>query len=199
MPQPPREPREGYVAVGRVARPWGLRGDLKVDPLTDFPEERFAPDASLWLDGVERMVEHARSQKGALYVKLTGIDDVTAAEAYRGLLLEVPESSLPPLDEDEYYHHQLVGLRAVTADGDELGLVAEVLSTGGNPVLLVRGPAGEAALPFIDDVVKAVDLDAGTLIVELMEGLLSPGRAERRRFVPRRHRSRKPRPSADAP
>jgi 16S rRNA processing protein RimM len=193
MPGSQREPREGYIAVGRVLRPWGLRGVLKVDPLTDFPEDRFAPDASVWLDGVRRTVEHARSQKSALYVKLSGIDDATGAEACRGLLLEVPESSLPALEEDTYYHHQLVGLRAVTVEGDELGVVTEVLPTGGNPVLLVRGPAGEAALPFIDDVVKAVDLQAGTIAVELMEGLLPPPRAAQRRFVPRRYRPRAPR------
>jgi 16S rRNA processing protein RimM len=190
MPRRDLEPREGFVAVGRVVRPWGLRGDLKLESLTDFPEDRFAPDASLWLDGVERTVEHARSQKGALYVKLSGIEDATAAEAYRGLLLEVPEASLPPLEADEYYHHQLVGLRVVTTDGIELGTVAEVLPTGGNPVLLVRGAAGEAALPFVDDVVKRVDLEGGSVTVELMEGLLPEPKAARRRFVPRRNRRR---------
>jgi 16S rRNA processing protein RimM len=190
MPHPDQEPRDGFVAVGRVVRPWGLRGDLKLEPLTDFPEDRFAPDASLWLDGVERTVEHARSQKGAFYVKLSGIDDATAAEAYRGLLLEVPEASLPPLEEDEYYHHQLIGLRVVTTDGNELGTVTEVLATGGNPVLLVRGAVGEAPLPFIDDVVKKIDLDARLVSVELMEGLLPEPKAERRPFVPSRFRPR---------
>ena len=193
MPARQREPRDGFVAVGRVLRPWGLRGDLKVDPLTDFPEDRFAEDASIWLDGVERTVEHARSQKGVFYVKLSGIDDVTDAEAYRDLLLEVPESLLPPLDEDAYYHHQLVGLRAVTVDGGELGRVVEVLATGGNPVLLVRGPAGEAALPFIDEVVTAVDLEAGVLTVKLMEGLLPQPKADQARPAPRRYRPRAPR------
>jgi len=179
--------------VGRVLRPWGLRGDLKIESLTDFAEDRYAPGASLWLDGVERRVELSRSQKGALYVKLAGIDDATAAEAYRGLLLEVPEASLPPLDEDEFYHHQLAGLRAVTVDGEELGTVAEVLATGGNAVLIVRGPAGEVALPFVEDVVKRVDLAGGTLTVELMEGLLPAPKAAPRRFVPRRYGRRAPR------
>lgn len=193
MTGPSQEPREGYVAVGRVLRPWGLRGDVKVDSLTDFPEDRFAPDASLWLDGVERTVEHARSQKGAFYVKLSGIDDATAAEACRGRLLEVPEAGLPPLEEDAFYHHQLIGLRAVTLDGEPLGTVAEVLPTGGNAVLLVRGSAGEVALPFVEDVVKRVDLGTGTLTVEMMEGLQPPPKAPPRRFVPRRSRPRAPR------
>ena len=188
MPRPQQEPREGYVAVGRVLRPWGLRGHVKVESLTDFPE-RFERGARLWLDGHERTVEDARSQTGYLYVKLSGIDDVADAEPYRDHLLEVPEASLPPLDQDEFYHHQLVALRVVTTEGDELGRVAEVLATGGNAVLVVRGDRGEVLLPFVDDVIKAVDVGAGLVTVELIEGLLPEPEAEQRRpRTPRQHR-----------
>jgi 16S rRNA processing protein RimM len=187
MPKPDQEPREGFIAVGRVLRPWGLRGDLKVEPLSDFLDERFATGASIWLDDRERAVEHARSQTGSLYVKLSGIDDATAAEPFRGLLLEVPEASLPPLDEDTFYHHQLLGLRAETADGEALGEVAEVLETGGNAVLVLRGPRGELLIPFIDDVVTAVDPAAGTLTVTLIDGLVPDPPAARRAPVRRRY------------
>ena len=189
MPQPQQEPREGYVAVGRVLRPWGLRGHVKVESLTDFPE-RFAPGARLWLDGRERRVEHARSQTGYLYVKLSGIDDVGAAEPYRDHLLEVPEAGLPPLDEDEFYHHQLIDLRVLTTDGDELGRVVEVLATGGNAVLVVRGEQGEVLLPFIEDVIKSVDLGAGQVTVELIEGLMPEPQAAPRRARPAWQRRR---------
>lgn len=189
-----QEPREGYVAVGRVLRPWGLRGHVKVESLTDFPE-RFARGARLWLAGTERTVEHARSQSGYLYVKLSGIDGVTAAEPARGLLLEVAEATLPALAPDEYYHHQLVGLRAATVDGAELGVVAEVLPTGGNAVLVTRGAQGELLLPFIEDVVKEVDLARGVIVVDPIEGLL-PAPAERpKRIPPRRYHARRPRPN----
>ena len=188
MPRPQQEPREGYVAVGRVLRPWGLRGHVKVESLTDFPE-RFDPGAPVWLDGQERAVEDARSQSGYLYVKLSGIDDVAGAEPDRDHLLQVPEASLPPLDQDEFYHHQLVALRVVTTEGDELGRVAEVLATGGNAVLVVRGDRGEVLLPFVDDVIKAVDVGAGLVTVELIEGLLPEPEAEQRRpRTPRQHR-----------
>jgi 16S rRNA processing protein RimM len=187
MPIPNPEPRDGYVAVGRVLRPWGLRGDLKVESLTDFPE-RFAPGAHLWLAGRERTVEQARSQSGALCVKLSDVDDAIEAGRYRNLLLEVPESTLPPLEEDTFYHHQLIGLRVRTVDGRELGQVQEVLPTGSNAVLVVQGPLGEVLLPFIDDVVRAVDLTGGTLTAALIEGTL-PERVERpRRMPPRRWR-----------
>jgi 16S rRNA processing protein RimM len=188
MPSSNQEPREGFIAVGRVLRPWGLRGDLKVESLTDFPE-RFDPGARLWLAERERTVERSRSQAGALYVKFAGISDPTDAERYRGLLIEVPESALPPLDADEFYHHQLVKLRVVTSNGQELGSVREVLSTGSNAVLVVNGPQGEVLLPFIEDVVRSVDTGAGTITVDLLEGLMPEPRERQPRVPPRRWRA----------
>ena len=189
MPKPQQEPHEGYVAVGRVLRPWGLRGDLKVESLSDFPE-RFDPGARVWLDGVRREIEQARSQTGYLYLKLSGIDDVTAAEQYREQLLEVPESALAPLDPDEFYHHQLIGLHVVTVDDQALGDVKEVLSTGGNAVLVVRCDGPDVLLPFIEDVIKSVDLAAGRITVELLEGLLPEPKRQRARPQARWQRRR---------
>jgi 16S rRNA processing protein RimM len=187
-----REPREGFVAVGRVLRPWGLTGAVKVAPLTDFPD-RFLPGARLWLAGVERTVERGHLQRGFPHVKLSGIDTVAAAAAARGLLLEVPEAELRPLAEGEYYHHQLMGLAVVATDGIALGRVGEVLQPGGNAVLVVRGPRGEVLLPFTDDVVRRVDLDTGRIEVELIEGLLPDRRTPRPRG---RRSSRRHRPTA---
>src|SRR5690242_20201032 len=83
MKRPPNQPRDGYVAVARIVRPWGLRGELKVESLTDFPEERFEPGAHVWLSASERTVEYARWHKGALQLKLKGIDDANLAETFR--------------------------------------------------------------------------------------------------------------------
>ena len=82
MPSSNQEPREGFIAVGRVLRPWGLRGDLKLESLTDFPE-RFDPGRRLWLAERERTVERSRSQAGALFVKFSDISDATDAERRR--------------------------------------------------------------------------------------------------------------------
>ena len=187
------ELREGYVAIGRVLRPWGLRGDLKVESLTDFPD-RFEPGARLWLNAVERVVERARWQKGALYLKLTGIDEPNAADTVRDLLLEIPETELHALDADEFYHHQLIGLAVLTSDGQDLGSVAEVLSPGGNAVLVVRGARGEVLLPFIDDVIQSVDINAGRIRVDVPDGLIEElsVKRDRRRHPPSlRHRPRR--------
>lgn len=165
-----QQPRDGFIAVGRVLRPWGLQGDVKVESLTDFPD-RFEYGERLWLLGTEREVEYARWQKGALYLKLAGIDDADAAETTRGGLLEAPEATLRPLQPGEFYEHQLVGLLVSAGDGDALGDVREVLPTGGNAVLVVHGPRGELLIPFIEQVVKSVDLVARQITVELLDGM----------------------------
>jgi 16S rRNA processing protein RimM len=163
------------VAVGRILGPWGLQGELRVQPLTDFPE-RFAPGCSLYVDGVAHVVEHCRWHKGKAHIRLSGVDSATAAEALRGRLLEVPEGELKPLSEGEYYQFQIVGLKVRTTEGQPLGKVTQVLSTASNDVFVVQGEGGELLIPAVEHVVRAIDLDGGWMEVELVEGLLPPAK-----------------------
>jgi len=179
--QPEADASHDYVAIGRVVGPWGLKGDLKVVSLTDFPE-RFTPGRSLYVEGVPHTVERCRWHKGRAYVKLCGIDSATAAEALRQRLLEVPEAELKPLKQGEYYQFQIVGLRVRSSEGQALGRVTEIVSTGSNDVFVVQGEGGELLIPAVDDVVKAIDLEEGWIEVELVEGLLPPGRKGRASF-----------------
>jgi 16S rRNA processing protein RimM len=153
------------VAVGWVAAPWGVRGDLKVQPLTDFPE-RFQRGAALWVQGRRIEVQRSRWSRGFVYLGLSGIDSRNAAEELRGALLEVPESDLTPLPEGQYYRFQVIGLEVRTPEGRSLGRVAEILSTGSNDVYVVRGGPRELLIPAIEDVVKEVDVEGGRLVVE---------------------------------
>jgi 16S rRNA processing protein RimM len=170
---------QGYVAVGRILGPWGLQGDLKVEPLTDFPE-RFAVGCSLYVDGVAHSIERCRWRKGKVYIKLSGIDSATAAEALRQRFLEVPEEELKPLSEGEYYQFQILGLEVRTTEGQRLGKVSQILSTGGSDVFVVHGEVGELLIPSVDDVIRAIDLDGGWMEVELVEGLLPPAKKGKR-------------------
>jgi 16S rRNA processing protein RimM len=163
------------VAVGRILGPWGLRGELKVQPLTDFPE-RFAPSSSLYLDGVAYVIERCRWHRGKAYIKLSGVDSATAAEALRQRFLEVPEEELKPLSEGEYYQFQILGLDVRTTEGQPLGKVTQILSTASNDVFVVQGEGGELLIPALEDVIKAIDLDGGWMEVELVEGLLPPAK-----------------------
>lgn len=162
---------EGYVAVGRVVRPWGVAGDLKVLPLTDFPEERFVRGAEVWLQGRPYVVDGVRQHQGYVYLHLAGVNNANEAERLRGLLLEVPEAALRSLPPGEYYHFQIVGLEVYSTAGEYLGRVREILATGSNDVFVVRDHGPELLVPAIDDVVKEVDLAAGRMIVEILEGM----------------------------
>jgi len=148
----------------------GLRGELKVEPLTDYPQ-RFERGAALWAGERTYTILGARMHQKALLLELEGIDTVEAAEAMRGLMLEVPEGELAPLPEGAYYRFQIVGMDVVDTGGRSLGRVAEVLDTGANDVYIVRGDEGELLIPAIDAVIKEVDVARGRMVVELLPGM----------------------------
>lgn len=168
------------VVVGRVGRAHSLKGEVSVEPRTDEPERRFAVGAVLTAERPNGSDPHIltvaamRWHQSRLLIRFAEIDDRTAAEESRGLLLSVevdPEES--PVDPEEFYDHQLVGLAAVTTDGNPVGTVAEVLHTAGQDLLVLTTPDGEVLVPFVTALVPVVDLAAGRLEVADRPGLLS--------------------------
>jgi 16S rRNA processing protein RimM len=165
------------LIVGRIARAHGITGEVAVDVRTDDPDTRFAVGAVLDTDPVERgplTIEHTRWHSGRLLVRFAQVPDRTAAEALRATWLVADSStSAAPADDDEFWDHDLVGLRAETADGTELGVVHDVLHPPGPPLLAVRRSDGaELLLPFVRAIVPTVDVSAGRLVVTPPEGLL---------------------------
>jgi 16S rRNA processing protein RimM len=137
-----------------------------VQALTDNPR-RFAPKAKLWAGTQPVSVRKSRAAQGHIYLTLKGFNDRTSVERFRHALLQVPESSLPALDEGEYYRFQLIGLRAVTAGGEQIGTLEEIIETGANDVYRVRKADGtDILLPARDDVILAIDIAAGTMTVD---------------------------------
>lgn len=171
--QPPAKPQlqEGFIAIGVALTSFGLQGEIKVEPLTNFPA-RFGTGESVWFGGQKRRIQRSRWQGRVAYVKLTGINSPEAVAELRGQYLQVPESERTSLPADEYYQSDILGLRVETTAGAELGSVVEFLPTGANDVLVVRGAGGEVLIPMIADVVQAVDLPGGRLVIEPIEGLL---------------------------
>lgn len=164
--KPQAEPDEGFVAVGRVLAPFGLKGELKVQPLTDNPA-RFRPNAKLWAGQQPVSVATSREALGYVYLTLKGFHDRTSVEKFRHAMLQVPESALPPLPEGEYYRFQLLGLTVVHRDGRVLGTLDEIIQTGANDVYRVRAPdGGEVLIPALTDVIVSVDLDARRMVVD---------------------------------
>jgi len=173
-----QNPEPSYVVVGQVRRPHGIRGEVRAEILTDYPE-RIAQHDYLYLahpetpDDAERYeLESVRPHKGVLLVKLAGCDDRDTAEELRGMLVQVPLEDAVPLDEGEYYHFQLEGMDVVTETGEWLGRVGEVLRGGAHDVYLVRGPRGEVLLPAVEDVILELDLEARKMTVHLLPGML---------------------------
>ncbi len=166
------EPR--FIAIGRIIRAHGLRGELAVEVLTDFPE-RFDTIEVVYLGDSQRAdiweVAATRWNKNRILLTLEGCEDRTTAEGMRGLLVQIPIEEAMSLPEDEYYPHELVGLDVVTVDGEELGRISEVIFTNANEVYVVVGPRGQVLLPAIADVIDHVDLKAGRISVKLMDGL----------------------------
>ena len=158
------------VLVGRVVKPQGRKGEVKVLPISDredrFPklERAFVPAP----DGGARevRVEGCWPHKGHFVLKLEGVDSITQAEALRDAELRIPESELETLPPGSYYYHQLSGLRVVDEQGKALGAVEALMETGAETrVLVVRGPEGETLLPFALEFVRSVDLLHGVLVV----------------------------------
>lgn len=169
-PQPTIE-----VVVGRIGRAHGIRGELTVDPRTDEPDRRFAPGAVLREESGARQLTVAGSRwhSGRLLVQFAGVDDRTAAEACRGMLLLADVTADErPAEEGEFWDRDLVGLTVLTADGEVGGEVRRV-QHGPQDLLVVRTPAGEERLvPFVEALVPTVDLEARTVTLADVAGLL---------------------------
>ncbi len=166
--------RETYLAVGRIISAHGVRGEVKVKQLTDFPQ-RFAAGALLFVEGesFQREVVSSRPHKGVLLIKFSGLNDRNAVEPLRGKYLFIAREDAMVLGEDEYYEDELIGLRVETMAGEFLGELTEVIWTGANEVYVVQGPRGEALLPAIAEVVQEVDVEGGVMRVTLLPGLLT--------------------------
>ena len=170
-PQRTSEPPDGFVVVGHVTGSWGLRGDVKVQSQTDFPE-RFSQGSELHINGKRETVVSARPHRGGYVIRLTSVTDRTAADAMRGALLTVPEDEIVPLPGDTYYHFQLIDMQVFSDEGEALGAIAEILDTSANDVYVIRSEAGpDLLIPAIREVVLGVDVDAGRMTVHLPSGL----------------------------
>jgi 16S rRNA processing protein RimM len=173
-----QNPEPSYVVVGVVRRPHGIRGEIRMEILTDYPERipehpyvYLAPPATPD-DATRYPVEVVRAHKGVLLIKLGGCDDRDAAEELRGMLVQIPFEEAMPLEEGEYYHFQLEGMDVETDAGEWLGQVAEVLEAGAHDVFLIRGPRGEVLLPSVENVIVQLDLEARKMIVHMLPGML---------------------------
>lgn len=159
-----------------VLKPVGLKGELKVAPMTDNPD-RFVPGGRLWMEGGEGevhsfLIDSVSGHKGNLKVKLDGVDSVEDAEEYRGREVFVPEDEVPPLPEGEYYHFQIIGLPVYTSSGKLLGKVMDIFTAGEKDVYVVKGRGREYMVPVNDDTVREIDVKGGRISLYRMDGYI---------------------------
>jgi 16S rRNA processing protein RimM len=155
------------LKVGRIVNTHGLKGQIKVEVLTDF-EQRLAKGRRLRLKDDWVTVEASQWQDKRMLVKLSGIDSIDAAKALQWEYLYAAPGEEIELEEDEFFVEDLVGMKVVTVDGDELGEVEAVEAYPAQDILII----GELMIPFVEQFVKKVDFEAETITVELIEGML---------------------------
>ena len=174
---------DDMVVVGRVARPHGIRGQVIVNPETDFVEDRFRAGAVFWTRsarGDEQLkVTSARVQNGRPVIGLEGFSSIEDVERLAGLDLRVPEEELLPLDAGMYYHHQLIGCAVETVAGDRVGDVVRVDGGAAGSLLVVNGGRGEVLIPLATRICVEIDVETKRIRINPPEGLLDVNRRGR--------------------
>ncbi len=169
-----------YALVGRIARAHGNRGQVIVNPDTDFVEERFRVGSVLrtWRDGeVQALrVTAFRSHLGRPIIALEGVETMNDAEAMAGLELRIPAAELAPLPEGTFYRHDLVGCRVETSRGEAVGEVAAVEGEMAASRLVVRAPGGDVLIPLVAEICVRIEPADRRIVVDPPAGLLDVNR-----------------------
>ena len=178
----PTPPDEGLVLVGIVARPHGLRGQVVVNPETDFADERFAPGATVLavIDGRPGplTVSSLRFHQGRPIVAFEGRTTIEAVEPLAGATLWIREADRPALEPGRFYHSDLVGCRVDTQDGAIVGPVVRVADEGGGPLLVIDVEGDEVLAPLSEAICRSIDIAARRIVIEPPEGLLELNRSK---------------------
>lgn len=192
-----------HVQVGTVVGTHGNDGRLRIDPDTDNPD-RFASGGTLIIAGDTYSVVRVSNAAGGR-VLLVSLDGVTTREQAAALVHQpviAPIADTPNLPSDTYYHYQLIDLRVSTVSDEELGVLTEILTTGANDVYVVTASTSELMIPALGDVIMGVDLSAGTMTIDVPEGIEPRNTVPKpKRKPPRRQHKRPPakRSASDSP
>lgn len=158
---------EDWMLIGQLAGPFGVRGEVKVELFTDFPE-RFAALERVYL-GADRHaweVEGSRRHKGQVLLKLRGLESPEAVRALGHPEIFVPRTQAAPLPEGHFYLEDAIGMVVVTEDGESLGPITQVLRTGSNDVFVVGRGRDEVLVPVIKDAIRELDVEGRRVTVE---------------------------------
>jgi 16S rRNA processing protein RimM len=169
-----------WFNVGKIVNTHGIKGEIRVISTTDFPEERYAKGNSLFIffsnetDPIEVKVSAHRVHKNFDLLMFEGYSNVNHVERFKGAMIKIPEEQHGDLNEGEFYYYEIIGCSVETVDGEKLGKIKEILSTGANDVWVIqRHGMKDALIPYIKEVVQEIDIDNKLIVIQPMEGLLS--------------------------
>lgn len=169
-----------WLNVGKVVNTHGLKGEVRVQTITDFVEQRYRPGNTLYLfrPGTDEpcpvVVKSHRKHKDMDLLQFENVEHIDDVEHWKGGMLKVSVDQLEPLDDGEFYIFEIIGCEVKTISGKKIGIVKEILRPGANDVWIVKGMNGhEYLIPYIKDVVKDVNVKEKQITIEPMEGLLS--------------------------
>ncbi len=166
---------KSLISVGEIINTQGHRGEVRVWPLTDFPE-RFKANEIIIFEkkGVtgNLTIERVRSQKNYFVIKFKEIVDMNAAEDIVGSILKITPDELMELSDDTYYIFDIIGMEVQTDDGLKLGKIRDVIQTGSNDVYIVKGTEKEYMIPALKEVVRQIDKIGKKIVIKPLDGLL---------------------------
>ncbi|MFD4815258.1 ribosome maturation factor RimM [Peribacillus butanolivorans] len=170
---------ENWFNVGKIVNTHGLLGEVRVISSTDFPEKRFKVGNTLYLfretekKPLPLIIRSHRNHKNFNLLTFENYYNVGQVEAFRNGVLKIKEAQLGKLDEGEFYFHEIIGCSVFTDEGVGIGEIIEVLTPGANDVWVIKKAGSKDILiPYIDQIVKEVDISAKKVIITPMEGLL---------------------------
>lgn len=158
--------------IGIIVKPQGIRGEIRILPTTDDPS-RFSLliNQEIFVNHKAYKLTAARLQKGIVIAKLEGVDSRNAAELLIKSVITIPPEKALPLQQDEYYIRDLIGLSVETEEGENIGTISKVLNTNANDVYIIKTQDDSFMIPAIKDVVLSVSTADKKIVVRLMEGL----------------------------
>lgn len=145
------------LRVGKIVNTHGLKGEVKVIPLTDDPKRYNELDFVL-IDGIERKIQGCKYQKDRVIVKIEGINTIEEAEKYKNKYMEIPREYAVPLEEDTYYIADIIGCTVYDTNGKDLGEIYDVIQTKNNDVYWIRKPK-ELLIPVLLEIVTDIDIE----------------------------------------
>lgn len=166
------------LKVGKIVNTHSLKGEVKVISSTDFEEQRFEKGTELLITRGNQVVkevtvESYRTHKNNLLVKFIGIDSIEEAEKLKNLQIKIDSDNIGELEENEFYFHEIIGCEVFDENGKSLGEISEILTPGANDVWVIKSQNGkEILIPYIEDVVKKIDVENKKIDIEVMEGLI---------------------------